>query len=423
MADSKDYYEILGVPRDADTDTIRRAFRRKAATLHPDVNKAPDAEEKFKEVNEAYAVLSDEQKRANYDRYGTPDGPAGFGGGYGDVSDIFGGGGFGIDDIFDTFFGGGGRGGQSARRARTRGRDMGIRLTVSLEEAAAGATKTLRYDRLATCETCGGSGTADGGGVKTCPRCHGSGRVVEVRRTVLGQMQTESECPQCHGTGQVVDKPCPDCHGEGRRRVHEEVQVNVPAGVSSGWTTTLGGKGEAGLRGDATGDLVVSVEVEQHERFERRGDDLYCRVTVDALAAIVGTTVSVRGILDGETVAVPIPAGCQFGQEVRVERRGMPHMGRIGRGDLVALVEVTVPTDLTQKQLLEVAGIVAERSLDGDAPADASDDVKAGGASTGKDEAAEHFAGEGWVPKNPFKDAGRKKPTRGTGRSNKGRRR
>lgn len=421
MADSKDYYEILGVPRDADKDTIRRAFRRRAATLHPDVNKAPDAEERFKEVNEAYAVLSDDQKRANYDRYGTPDGP----GGYVDMSDIFNGGGFGIDDIFDSFFGGGGRSSSARRAARSRGRDMGIRLTVSLEEAAAGTTKTLRYDRLATCDTCGGTGAAEGGQVKSCPRCHGTGRVVEVHRTVLGQMQTESECPDCHGTGQVMDKPCPDCHGEGRKRAHEEVQVNVPAGVSSGWTTTLGGKGEAGLRGNATGDLVVSVEVAQHERFERRGDDLYCRVTVDALSAIVGTTVFVRGILDGEKVDVQIPAGCQYGQEVRVERRGMPHMGRIGRGDLVALVEVVVPTDLTQKQLLEVAGIVAERSLDGGAPTGGESAAEREGSSSGKEEAAEHFAGEDWIPKNPFKDAAQNRRKGGAkgAKGTKGRRR
>ena len=403
MEPKRDYYEVLEVPRDADARTIKRAFLKKARTLHPDVNDAPDAEERFKEVNEAYTVLSDEQKRANYDRYGDPNGPAGFGSDYVDVSDIFGGGGFGFGDIFDSFFGGmGGRGGSGAAQ-RTRGRDMGIRLTITLEEAAAGCRKTVAYTRLAPCEDCGGTGAAEGGHLHTCERCHGTGRVVEVQRTIFGQMQTQATCPACNGQGQVIDHPCETCEGQGRAPSREKVEVQVPAGVHSGQTITVEGKGEAGLRGDAGGNLVVSVEVADSSRFERQGDDLYCTVQVDALQAIVGTTVTIDGILEGERVSVEIPAGCQFGQHVTVEGRGMPRMGMVARGRLVAVVQVETPRDLTKKQLLDVAALVAERSLDDARPAGEKDREEEG-FSAAAENVAEHFAKERWhAPKNPFK--------------------
>ena len=408
MEPKKDYYEVLEVPRDADAKTIKRAFLKKARTLHPDVNKAPDAEERFKEVNEAYAVLSDDQKRANYDRYGDPNGPAGFGSDYVDVSDIFGGGGFGFGDIFDSFFGGGA--GRAGAQARTRGRDMGIRLTVTLEEAAAGCKKTVAYTRLAPCEDCGGTGAAEGGRAHACERCHGTGRVVEVQRTIFGQMQTQATCPVCHGQGQVIDHPCETCEGQGRAPSREKVEVQVPAGVHSGQTITVSGKGEAGVRGDASGDLVVSIEVAESDRFERRGDDLYCTVRVDALQAIVGTTVALDGIMEGERVTVEVPAGCQFGQQVVVERKGMPRMGMIARGNLVAVVQVETPRDLTKKQLLDVAAIVAERALDEgaaaerDARPEPTSEEEAEGFSAAAENAAEHFAKERWhAPKNPFR--------------------
>ncbi len=361
----KDYYEVLEVPRDADAKTIKRAFLKKAKKLHPDVATAPDAEEKFKEVNEAYSVLSDDQKRANYDRYGDPDGPAGFGGGgsdYVDISDIFGGGGF--SDIFDSFFGGGR--GQAGSQARTRGRDMGIRLQISLAEAASGCTKTLSYERLAPCDDCGGTGVSAGGKVCTCERCHGTGRVIEAQRTIFGTMQTQSTCPVCHGAGKTVDKPCETCDGQGRTPSREKVEVQIPAGIHSGQTVTVEARGEAGVRGDASGDLVVSVEIRDDERFERQGDDLYCSVKVDSLEAIVGTTVTIDGILDDEKVTIDVPAGCQFGQHVVVERRGMPRTGMIARGNLVAVVQVETPQDLNPKQLLEIAAMVSSRSLAGD---------------------------------------------------------
>lgn len=349
MEPKRDYYEVLGVERDADAKTIKRAFLRLARSLHPDVNKEPGAEERFKEVNEAYSVLSDERKRANYDRYGSADGPAGFGSDFVDMSDIFGGGGFGFSDIFDSFFGGGAQ--ASQRAARTRGRDMGITLRISLAEAAAGCTKTVAYDRLAPCDDCGGTGVGEGGSVKTCGRCHGTGRVVEVQRTILGQMQTQGPCPDCGGSGVVVDNPCETCGGQGRAPERETVEVEVPAGVHEGQTLTIAGKGEAGIRGERGGDLVVRVDIVEDETFERHGDDLYCRVTIDAFDAMLGTTVEMDGILEGERVQVEVPEGTQYGERIIVRDHGMPVLGGTGRGSLVAIVEVLIPQDLSRDQI------------------------------------------------------------------------
>lgn len=356
MESKVDYYEVLGVDHDADARTIKRAFLKKARTLHPDVNKAPDAEEKFKEVNEAYSVLSDEQKRANYDRYGDPDGPAGFGGAGVDVSDIFGG--FGMDDIFSSFFGGGAGGG---RAARTAGRDMGITLRVSLAEAASGCTKTVAYDRLAPCDDCNGSGCAEGGHVTTCSRCHGTGRVVTVQRTILGQMQTQSECPACHGTGHTIDRPCETCGGQGRTPNHETVKIDVPAGVHSGQSLRVEGFGEAGVRGDTSGDLIVRIEVIEGDRFQRQGDDLFCVEDVTALEAMCGCTLDVEGVLADEHVSVRVPAGCQPGQHVEVNGYGMPRQGSAARGKLVVVVNVVVPTDLSADDLETLRSIAEKR--------------------------------------------------------------
>ena len=345
VEETKDYYEVLGVDRDADAKTIKRAFLRKARKLHPDVNKEAGAEERFKEVNEAYSVLSDERKRANYDRFGNPDGPGGFGGDYVDMSDIFGGG---FGDIFDTFFGGG----RSAdvRQQRTRGRDMGITLRISLEDAAAGCTKTISYDRLAPCDDCNGTGVGEGGHETTCSRCGGSGRVVEVQRTIFGQLQSQSTCPACGGSGRVVDNPCETCGGQGRAPEREQVDIEVPAGVHAGQSLRIEGKGEAGIRGDRPGDLVVRIDILQHERYERQGDDLFCQVQIDAFEAMLGTTVTIDGIMEGEQVQVEVPAGCQYGDQVLVEGLGMPRLGTGARGNVIAIIDVRIPDDLTDKQ-------------------------------------------------------------------------
>lgn len=348
MESNKDYYEVLGVARDADQRTIKRAFLKLARTLHPDVNKEPDAEERFKQVNEAYSVLSDERKRANYDQFGNPDGPGGFGSEYVDMSDIFGGGFGGMGDIFDSFFGGGSA--RNGRAARTRGRDMGITLRITLAEAAAGCTKTIAYDRLSPCDDCGGTGVAEGGKETMCTRCGGSGRVVEVQRTIFGQMQSQTTCPVCHGSGRVVDNPCDTCGGEGRTPSHETVKVDIPAGIHSGQSIRVEGRGEAGVRGDTTGDLVVTVQVLEDERFERQGDDLFVVATVDALDAMLGTTVTLEGILEGDMPVATIPAGCQYGQRLELDGLGMPRLGTRTRGKLIVAVQVVIPTDLTSEQ-------------------------------------------------------------------------
>ncbi|MDI9589637.1 MAG: molecular chaperone DnaJ [Acidobacteriota bacterium] len=354
MEAKRDYYEVLGVGRDADARTIKRAFLRKARTLHPDVNKQPGAEEQFKEVNEAYSALSDERRRANYDRYGDPNGPAGFGGEYVDMSDIFGGG---LGDIFDSFFGGGRS--SAAPQQRARGRDMGISLRITLEEAASGCTKTISYDRLAPCDDCDGSGVAEGGEETTCSRCGGSGRVVEVQRTIFGQMQSQGTCPVCGGMGRVVDRPCETCCGQGRAPERETMDIEIPAGVHSGQSVRVEGRGEAGVRGSQSGDLVVRVDITRHERYERQGDDLFCRVEVDAFQAMLGTTVTIDGIMRDEDVSVTVPAGCQYGQQVRVEGHGMPRMGTSARGSVMAVIDVRVPDDLSDEERL-LLGRVAE---------------------------------------------------------------
>lgn len=379
MSDKRDYYEVLGVERDADARTIKRAFLKKAREVHPDVSDDPDAEMKFKEVNEAYSVLSDEQKRANYDRFGTADGMGGSG--YVDFSDIFGG--MGMDDIFSSFFGGGSAGGHAGRQQRRQGRDMAISLSVTLEEAAQGCTKTISYDRLAPCEDCHGTGLAEGAKEEPCKRCHGTGYVTQVQRSIFGQVQSSAPCPDCHGEGTVIDHPCDMCDGQGRTPTHEKLDIKVPAGISSGRQLRVSGYGEAGYRGAPAGDLIVSVEVERHDRFERHGDDLYLDLSVSMVQAALGCTVEVDGIMPDERVSMHVPAGSQPGALVTVEGRGMPRIGGGGaRGRLVARVNVVVPTELSTeaRQALEryeeAVGEDFERKRSvGDRIRDAIDDI------------------------------------------------
>ena len=225
-------------------------------------------------------------------------------------------------------------------RSSTRGRDMGISLRITLEEAAAGCKKTISYDRLAPCDDCNGTGVAEGGHETTCTRCNGTGRVVEVQRTIFGQMQSQSTCPACGGVGKVVDKPCETCDGQGRAPERETVELEIPAGIHSGQTVRVEGKGEAGIRGDRSGDLVARVDIAAHERYERQGDDLFCQIEIDAFEAMLGTTVTIDGIMEGETVDIVVPAGCQYGQQVRAEGKGMPRMGTTARGSVIAVVDV-----------------------------------------------------------------------------------
>lgn len=349
---AKDLYEILGVSKDASESEIKKAFRRRARELHPDVNKAADAEDQFKELNEAYDVLSDPNKRAQYDRFGTIPGAAGggYGGGSGyvDFDDLFGGGFGGMGDIFSSFFGG--QGGQGGRPARKEGRDMGVGLRITLKEVARGVEKEIVYDRLAPCPDCKGTGLGENGKVVTCPECGGKGRVVSVQRTFLGDMQTATTCKKCNGTGSSIENPCPECEGQGRVPDRQRVTVKVPAGIRDGQQLRVGGFGEAGIQGAQAGDLIVTCRVQPHEFFERDGDDLHGRANVSFIQAILGAEIEIDGIMPDEKVQVRIPAGCQNEQVVRVKGFGMPRLKSDIRGSMYVHVNVVIPEKITKKQ-------------------------------------------------------------------------
>lgn len=349
---AKDLYEILGVSKDASDSEIKKAFRRRARELHPDVNKAADAEDQFKELNEAYDVLSDPNKRAQYDRFGTIPGAAGggYGGGssYVDFDDLFGGGFGGMGDIFSSFFGG--QGGQGGRPARKEGRDMGVGLRITLEEVARGVEKEIVYDRLAPCPDCKGTGLGENGKVVTCPECGGKGRVVSVQRTFLGDMQTATTCKKCNGTGSSIENPCPECEGQGRVPDRQRVTVKVPAGIRDGQQLRVGGFGEAGIQGAQAGDLIVTCRVQPHEFFERDGDDLHGRANISFIQAILGAEIEIDGIMPDEKVQVRIPAGCQNEQVVRVKGFGMPRLKSDIRGSMYVHVNVVIPEKITKKQ-------------------------------------------------------------------------
>ncbi|NLG10712.1 MAG: molecular chaperone DnaJ [Coriobacteriaceae bacterium] len=351
----KDYYEILGVSKDASDSEIKKAFHKKARQLHPDVNKEADAEERFKELNEAYDVISDPNKRAQYDRFGTVNGNGG-GYQYVDFSDLFGGG-FGMGDLFSSFFGGAAQGRAAIRK---EGRDMGVGLRITLEEVANGAKKEIVYDRLAPCETCGGSGVGPGGQTVECPSCQGSGRVISIQRTFLGDMQTQSTCPDCGGTGHTIDLPCPECEGQGRLPDRQRITIEIPKGIRDGQQLRLSGYGEAGMHGAVAGDLIVTVRVDSHPVFKRDGDNLHLRYQISITQASLGATLKVEGILPDEMVEVVIPAGCQNEQMVRVRGKGLPHFRRDTRGDFYAHIDVLIPKSLTKRQQELLEELAAE---------------------------------------------------------------
>lgn len=341
-----DYYEILGVARGASGDEIKRAYRRLARTHHPDVSAdKSEAEHRFKAINEAYEVLSDPDKRAQYDRFGVVNNGAGSGPGFGFDAGSFG-------DIFDMFFG-------NARTAHPRhagpqrGADLRYDLEISLEEAFGGVSKEIEFTHLAACDTCRGSGAAPGTLVRPCATCGGSGIVRGVRHTPLGQMMTQSPCARCGGEGQVVEHPCDACHGHGRRNVDRRLTVTVPAGVDDGSRIRIGGSGEGGVRGGSPGDLYVYLKVAPHRYFRRVGLDTYADVPVSFPQAALGGPVTVRA-LDGE-LEVALAAGTQPGTVLRLRGRGMPAVRGSHRGDHHVTVHVTVPTTLNrqQRELLE----------------------------------------------------------------------
>ncbi len=341
-AGTKDYYEILGVARDASEADVKKAFRRKARETHPDVNGADNAEEQFKLINEAYDVLSDPQKRQMFDQYGTAD-PRSAGMGGPDIGDIFSG--FGMDDLFSAFFGGSAGG---VRRARTEGRDMGASVTITLEEAATGVEKEIVLNRLVPCDECSATGSADSSSSTTCPDCQGAGQKRTYRKTFLGTVQAMSTCDRCGGSGSIIENPCPECDGQGRVPDREHVTIDIPAGIQDGQQIRVQGRGEAGIRGSVSGDLIVSVRVAAHEYIHREGDDLHCRATLSISQAALGADITVAGIHDDHEVS--IPAGSQHGDTVKLKGDGMPRLRRAGRGDLIVHLAVEVPRKLDKRQ-------------------------------------------------------------------------
>jgi molecular chaperone DnaJ len=330
-----DYYAVLGVDRDASADDIKRAYRRLARELHPDVNPDPATQERFKEVTRAYDVLADPQRREMYDLGGDPNGSSG---GFGQ--------GFGFSDIMDAFFGSAGARGPRPRARR--GQDALIRLDVDLSEAAFGATKDLHVDTAVACPTCHGDGAAPGTTPKMCDVCKGRGEVQQVSRSFLGQVMTSRPCVACQGYGTVIPSPCNECAGEGRVRTRRDLKIKVPAGVETGTRIQLAGEGEVGHGGGPAGDLYVEIVERRHPAFERRGDDLHCTVTLPMTAAALGTSVQMETLDGAETI--DIRPGTQSGQVIPLHERGVQHLRGVGRGDLLVHVEVTTPTKLDEEQ-------------------------------------------------------------------------
>jgi len=346
-----DYYEVLGVPRDADDATLKKAYRRLAMEYHPDRNNGDrDAEAKFKALTEAYEVLRDPEKRAVYDRYGEAGLRGGGGQAYGthpfDLSEAL--------NIFMRDFGGfggfeemfGGRGGSGGHaRAERRGNDLKAVVSVSLVEVAAGTKKTLKYKVLVPCEACGGSGAKKGTRPKTCQTCGGSGEVRRAQRSFFGQFVAVSPCPTCAGEGRIIAEPCPICRGDGRTRTDRTLGVEVPAGVSSSNYITMRGQGHAGPRGGPPGDLVVMLEVEEDERFQRHGDDLVYDLPLSFSQAALGVDVAVPTPYGEETIKVA--PGTQAGTVLRLRGRGLPHLGAGGKGDLHVRIGIWTPDRMT----------------------------------------------------------------------------
>lgn len=335
-----DYYEVLGVDRDASPEEIKKAFRQLARETHPDANPGDAAaEERFREVAEAYEVLSDPQKKARYDRGET------FGGQ--DLFSQFGG----LEDILQQFFGGGFGGGfggfGSAGRGPERGRDVAVRLDIDLAEAAFGTEQDVTFASRVSCTTCDGSGSEPGHSPITCSRCDGHGKVQAARQTLLGTMMTVTDCPDCSGTGQQIDHPCLECHGEGRVRGERSLTVEVPQGVDTGTRLRLNQKGGAGQRGAPAGDVYVEIHVKPDDRFQRVGDDLHHRIEVGFTEATFGTDLDVP-LLEGEMEHLEVPPGTQPETVYRIGKRGVPRLQRRGRGDLLVHIGVQVPTDLDE---------------------------------------------------------------------------
>lgn len=358
MADNKrDYYEVLGLEKGAGDDEIKKAYRTLAKKYHPDLNPGnKEAEVKFKEINEAYAVLSDPEKRSRYDQYGFDgiDPSAGAGaGGYGDF------GGFGgfdfsdIGDIFGSFFGGGNASGGtrssgSRRNAPIDGEDIGASVTLTFEEAAFGCRKDITYDKITRCPDCDATGAAKGSTVETCPTCHGTGTVRVSQRTALGMFQTTRSCDNCRGTGKIIKNPCPNCNGKGYIKIRTKTEANIPAGIDDNQKFIIRGAGNDGRNGGSPGDLVILVSVRPHSIFERNKTDIYCEIPITFAQAALGAQIEVPTL--EEDVMYTIPEGTQTGTQFVLKNRGIQSVNSGRRGDLYFKVTVEVPRGLTSDQ-------------------------------------------------------------------------
>lgn len=343
MADKRDYYEVLGVPRTADDEAIKKAYRQMAKKHHPDLHPGDkEAEERFKEVNEAYEVLSDEQKRARYDQFGFEQPGAGFEGGFTDFSGF---GGF--EDIFSSFFGGGFRG-SAQRSGPIRGEDLHYEVSISFKEAAKGCSEELNVTRHETCSVCHGSGCKEGCQPQNCPACKGTGQVRVTQNTVMGQIQHVQTCRNCGGTGKVVTDPCGKCGGKGQIRTTKRRTIRIPAGIDDGQVIRVSGQGEPGQRGGPPGDLQVLVRVKPHKYFVRKGTDLYCQVPVSITQAALGTELDVPTL--DKPVKYSVPEGTQPGTMFRIKGKGIPSIRTGVKGDLYVEINVEVPKKLDEKQ-------------------------------------------------------------------------
>ncbi len=379
MATKKDYYEILGVPRDASQEEIKRAYRKLAVKYHPDKNPGDkEAEEKFKEITEAYAVLSDPEKRKLYDQFGHAAFEQGAGGGYSggytgggfnfegfDLNDafkifeeVFGGG-----DIFDSIFGGGfsKRRGYSSRGYKKRGDNIQVELPLTLEEIATGTTKKIKYKRYVTCSSCGGTGSKSGKRT-TCPTCGGTGQVRDVKRSVFGNVISITTCPTCRGTGEILSDLCPVCNGTGRVKEQEIVEVRIPAGVEEGNYIPLRGKGHQGSNGGPAGDLIVIIREKPHEIFERIGNDLYARLNIPFSKAVLGGKIKIK-TLDQKEVEVNIPKGIKSDKVIKLKGKGLVDYETGKRGDLYLRISIIVPDNISSeyKKLIEELAKIEEK--------------------------------------------------------------
>ncbi|AJH77215.1 molecular chaperone DnaJ [Heyndrickxia coagulans] len=346
----RDYYEVLGVAKDASKDEIKKAYRKLSKKYHPDINKAPDAAEKFKEIQEAYEVLSDDQKRAQYDQFGHAGPNQGFGGGNGfggfSSSDFDS---FGFEDIFSTFFGGGRRNDPNAPR---QGADLQYTMTLEFEEAVFGKETDIQIPREETCNTCHGTGAKPGTHPKECPHCHGTGQLNTEQQTPFGRIVNRRVCHYCGGTGKIITDKCKTCGGTGRVKKRRKIHVKIPAGIDDGQQLRVAGQGEPGINGGPAGDLYIIFHVRPHELFERDGDDIYCEIPITFTQAALGDEIEVP-TLHGK-VKLKIPAGTQSGTKFRLRGKGVPNVHGHGTGDQHVIARIVTPRKLTerQKQLL-----------------------------------------------------------------------